>query len=138
MRQLLMSMIMPLMILTGAPDLLASGKTKNADITPAEAAKMVEEGKAFIIDVREQDEVLETGLAEPAKWLTMEEIQTRGNRYEDAIRTWPKSKTLIFYCVSGRRAGIAGKHFHSLGYPVRNMGGFKSWQEAGLPVRKKP
>jgi phage shock protein E len=138
MRQILMSIIVPLMLSVGAPALMASDKTKGADITPAEAAKMVAEDKAILVDVREQDEVLETGLAEPSKWLSMEEIQTRGNRYESAIRTWPKSKPLIFYCVSGRRAGIAGKHFQTLGYTVRNMGGFKSWQEAGLPVRKKP
>lgn len=126
------------LLLIVVPALLASQKPKNSDITPAEAARMVANDEALLVDVREEDEVLETGLAEPAKWLSMEEIQTRGNRYENALRTWPKSKALIFYCVSGRRAGVAGKHFKELGYTVRNMGGFKGWQEAGLPTRKKP
>lgn len=130
--------VLATILLTFAPVLFAAGKSKNADITPAEAAKMAAAEEAFIVDVREEDEVRETGLAEPAKWLSLEEIQTRGNRYEAALRTWPKNKTLIFYCVSGKRAGIAGKHFKELGYPVRNMGGFKDWNEAGLPTRKKP
>ncbi len=138
MRHILLSILVPLFLCTGAASGLPPEKTKGADTTPSEAAKLVEEGKALLVDVREQSEVLETGLAEPAKWLSLEEIQTRGNRYEDAIRSWPKTKTLIFYCVSGRRSGIAGKHFQGLGYPVLNMGGFKSWQDAGLPVRKKP
>jgi|GEM_PF-1179284 len=111
---------------------------KKFDVTPAEAAKLVEDNKAFIVDVREQDEILTDGMAKPAKWLSMEEIQTRGNRYEDALRTWPKDTKLIFYCVSGRRAKIAADHFKELGYTTLNMGRFKDWQDAGLPTRAKP
>jgi rhodanese-related sulfurtransferase len=113
-------------------------KSKKSDITVAETVKLLEENKAYLVDVRELEEILDDGMAKPAKWLAMEEIQTRGNRYEDAIRTWPKSTSLIFYCVSGKRARIAADHFKELGYKVSVMGGFKDWTGAGLPTRPKP
>ncbi len=154
-RSLFFSIVLQTMLLAGGcgnasgqPMNLASGGTpavnksttdsKKFDITPPEAAKLAEDNKAFIVDVREKDEILTDGMAKPAKWLSMEEIQTRGNRYEDAIRTWPKDTKLIFYCVSGRRAKIAADHFKELGYSTMNMGRFKDWQDAGLPVRAKP
>lgn len=123
---------------SGSTPAAASRQAPKFDISPAEAAKLVDGNKAFLVDVREKDEILTDGMAKPAKWLSMEEIQTRGNRYEDAIRTWPKSTQLIFYCVSGRRAKIAADHFKELGYTTLNMGRFKDWQDAGLPVRAKP
>ncbi len=113
-------------------------KSKKSDITVAETVKLLEENKAHLIDVRELEEILDDGMAKPAKWLAMEEIQTRGNRYEEAIRTWPKSTSLIFYCVSGKRARVAADHFRELGYHVSVMGGLKDWTGAGLPTRPKP
>lgn len=116
----------------------ASAKSQKSDISVSDTIKLLEANKAYLIDVRELDEILEDGMAKPAKWLSMEEIQVRGNQYENAIRTWPKATALIFYCVSGKRAGTAAEHFKSLGYKTSVMGGFKDWKAAGLPIRQKP
>lgn len=121
-----------------APTPESVAKSKKSDISVAETVKLLEENKAYLVDVRELEEILDDGMAKPAKWLAMEEIQTRGNRYEDAIRTWPKSTALIFYCVSGKRARIAADHFKELGYKASVMGGLKDWTGAGLPTRPKP
>lgn len=110
----------------------------NFDITPKDAAKAVAAKKAFLIDVREKEEILGGGMAAPAKWLSTEEIQMRGNKYEAALKSWPKDMPLIFYCVSGRRAGIAARHFEELGYTTSVMGRYRDWQAAGLPTRPKP
>ena len=124
---------------TAAPaDIAVTKKVATTDITVPEAAKLVEENKAYLVDVRERDEIIDEGMAKPAKWLAMEEIQVRGTRYEDAIRTWPTEMPLIFYCASGKRAGIAAGHFKELGYTTSVMGRFKDWTAAGLPTRPKP
>ncbi len=121
-----------------AADIAATKKAATPNMTAPEAAKLVDENKAYLVDVRERDEIIDEGMAKPAKWLAMEEIQVRGNRYEDAIRTWPKEMPLIFYCASGKRAQIAAGHFKELGYTTSVMGRFKDWTAADLPTRRKP
>lgn len=113
-------------------------KAATPNMTAPEAAKLVDENKAYLVDVRERDEIINDGMAKPAKWLAMEEIQVRGNHYENAIRTWPKEMPLVFYCASGKRAEIAAGHFKELGYSTSVMGRFKDWTAAGLPTRPKP
>ena len=42
---------------------------------------------------------------------------------------------MILYCAAGGRAALAGKTLQELGFgEVYNLGGFKDWAEAGLPV----
>ncbi len=123
---------------SAAPNPELVSKAKKSDITVGETVKLLEENNAYLVDVRELEEILDDGMAKPAKWLAMDEIQTRGNRYEDAIRTWPKSMTLIFYCVSGKRARVATDHFKELGYKASVLGGLKDWTGAGLPTRPRP
>lgn len=123
---------------TRATEITRRRVTAEFDITPKAAAKAVAKKKAYLIDVREKAEILDGGMAAPAKWLSTEEIQMRGNKYEAALRTWPKDMPLIFYCVSGRRAGIAARHFKELGYTTSVMGRYRDWQAEGLPTRPKP
>ena len=45
------------------------------------------------------------------------------------------NKTVILYCASGKRSEFAGNKLVELGYrEVFNLGGFKDWELAGLPV----
>lgn len=46
------------------------------------------------------------------------------------------SRQIIFYCHSGRRAGLAAALARELGYQSANMGGYADWVEAGLPTRQ--
>ena len=45
-------------------------------------------------------------------------------------------KEIILYCRSGNRAGIVGSALAEKGFKVANAGAFKTWADAGLPVRK--
>ena len=48
-----------------------------------------------------------------------------------------KGKTIITYCASGGRSALAGRTLKEFGYEkVLNLGGFKDWAEAGLPVER--
>lgn len=105
-------------------------------ITPAEAAKLVAEGKAVLIDVREPSEWAESGVAAPAVLLPKSEFD------EGLIGDWKSflatvgDKQIITYCRSGKRSGAVAAALAEKGHKVANAGGFKDWQSAALPVRK--
>ncbi|AOS44139.1 Inner membrane protein YgaP [Lacunisphaera limnophila] len=105
-------------------------------LTPAEAARLVAEGKAVLIDVREPSEWADTGVAAPAVLLPKSEFD------EGQIGDWKAflaqvgDKQIITYCRSGKRSGVVAQALAAQGHKVANAGGFKGWQEAGLPVRK--
>jgi len=103
-------------------------------ITPKEAAELDTAGKAVIIDVREMDEVKETGIAKPAAWFPKSEVDAQSDLYKAFVKKGDKQKPLIFYCRSGKRAGIVAEHFQKIGFKVRNMGALTDWADAGLPV----
>jgi rhodanese-related sulfurtransferase len=106
-----------------------------ARITPADAAKLVAEGKAVLVDVREPGEWRQTGVAAPAVLLPKSEFD------EGPIGDWPRflaqvgGREIILYCRSGRRAGQVAAALAAKGLPVANAGSFTAWQAAGLPVR---
>ena len=107
-----------------------------AAIKPADAAKLVAEGKALLVDVREPMEWAESGVAAPAVLLPKSEFD------EGLLGDWrgfldqAGDKTLILYCRSGRRSGDVATALAAKGFKVANAGGFKDWQAAGLPVRR--
>ena len=106
-----------------------------AQLTPQAAAKLVAEGKAVLVDVREPTEWAETGVAAPAVLLPKSEFDA------GLIGAWKDflaktgNKQIILYCRSGKRAGVVAAELAKQGHPVANAGGFKDWQAAGLPVR---
>lgn len=106
-----------------------------ASISPAEAAKLVADGKAVLVDVREPSEWAESGVAAPAMLLPKSEFD------EGMIGEWKDflaktgDKQIITYCRSGKRSGAVAAALAAKGHQVANAGGFKDWQAAGLPVR---
>ena len=106
------------------------------NVTPAQAAKLVADGKAVLIDVREPAEWLESGVAAPAVLLPKSEFD------EGRIGAWKDflaqvgDKQIITYCRSGKRSGVVAEALEKEGHKVANAGGFKAWQEAGLPVKQ--
>jgi rhodanese-related sulfurtransferase len=104
-------------------------------IAPADAAKLVADGKAVIVDVREAAEWADSGVAAPAVLLAKSD-------FDGAQKDWKPfleknaGKEIILYCRSGMRAGVVGAALAAKGVNVANAGGFKDWAAAGLPVRK--
>jgi rhodanese-related sulfurtransferase len=50
-------------------------------------------------------------------------------------RQLQKDKPVIVYCASGGRSALAGRTLKDFGYQkVFNLGGFKDWVEAGMPI----
>lgn len=104
-------------------------------IAPQDAYAAALTNRGIIVDVREKSEIIETGIAELAIWLPTSSIETRGQAFEDAIKSWPKEQKLIFYCRSGRRSEKAADLFSKHGYRTFNAGSIQDWIDADLPVK---
>ena len=108
-----------------------------AKITPKSAAKLVADGKAVLVDVREPSEWAETGVAAPAVLLAKSD-------FDGAQKDWKPfleqnaGKDIILYCRSGNRSGKVAAVLAEKGLKVANAGGLKDWQAAGLPTRPVP
>lgn len=105
-------------------------------LTPAEAARLVAEGKAILIDVREPGEWAASGVAASAVLLPKSEFDA------DLAGDWKDflakvgDKQIIAYCRSGRRSGLVAEALAAKGHKAANAGGFQAWRDAGLPTRK--
>ena len=98
-------------------------------INGGESMKLLDEGHAVAIDVRNLDEINQTGMVKGAVHLPFEQI---AYIKEDSI---PKTKILLLYCASGVRSAIAGKMLLDRGYSdVRNLGSIKEWITSGGPL----
>jgi rhodanese-related sulfurtransferase len=104
-------------------------------ITPAEAAKLVADGKAVLVDVREPAEWAATGVAAPAVLLAKSDFDGAQKEWKPFLEK-NAGKEIILYCRTGHRAGLIGTALADKGVKVANAGGLKDWTDAGLPVRK--
>ena len=104
-------------------------------IAPADAAKLVAEGKAVLVDCREPSEWAQTGVAQPAVLLPKSDFDGAQTEWK-AFLAKNEGKEVILYCRSGNRAGIIAKSLAEKGVNVANAGGLKDWTDAGLPTRK--
>jgi len=107
-----------------------------ARISPVAAAKLVADGQALLVDVREPAEWLQTGVATPAVLLPQSDFEHDQFEWKPFLDKAGKAKTLILYCRSGRRAEMIGAALIEKGYQVVNAGGLQDWTQAGLPTRQ--
>lgn len=85
----------------------------------------VKNGKPVIIDVREPDEVKESGKIGDAKEIPLSIIKTPDFALDGDIA---KTDEIIVYCKSGRRAGFAAIELENKGYSnIANYAG--SWMD---------
>ncbi|MBL9201251.1 MAG: rhodanese-like domain-containing protein [Opitutaceae bacterium] len=103
-------------------------------IAPKDAAKLVAEGKAVLVDCREAPEWAESGVAAPAALLPKSDFDGEKKKWNDFLAQ-NKGKQIILYCRSGGRAGTVAAALKAQGVKAANAGGFKDWQAAGLPTR---
>lgn len=108
--------------------------SKSPSITPKDTETQVREGSAILIDVREEAEI-KLGMAEPAQWMPLSRMKDGDPMWDKFLNELPKDKLVIFYCVSGRRSGMAAQKAKAKGFNVGNMGGYRDWVKAGLPTK---
>ena len=91
-------------------------------ITPAEAIRLLDAGKAQAVDVREPDEFA-VGHIPGAKLLPLGDVLTRAEEVmPDKNAQW------LIYCRTGRRSADAAQKLEAQVYTsLRDLGGILSW-----------
>ena len=120
--------------MTHTPGFLAAvndAKSRVKQITVAEYKAVPHEGH-ILIDVRE-DREWQDGHAAGAIHLSKGVIE------RDIETEIPdKNATLVLYCGGGYRSALAADAIQKMGYTnaISLDGGWRAWNEAGLPVEK--
>ena len=106
-----------------------------ASVSPQEAAKLVAEGKAVLVDVREAPEWKASGVAAPATLLPKSDLDGDQKQWKPFLEQ-NKGKQILLYCASGGRSKTVAAALAEKGLRTANVGGFRDWSRAGLPVRQ--
>ena len=106
-----------------------------ATVTPQDAAKLVAEGKAVLVDVREAPEWKASGVAAPAILLPKSDLDGDQKQWKPFLEQ-NKDKQILLYCASGGRSKTVAAALAEKGLRTANVGGFRDWSRAGLPVRQ--
>lgn len=113
---------------------LASSAAEARKVSAAEAAKLVADGKAVLVDVREAPECAETGVASPAVWLPKSDFDGDQKLWKPFLEK-NAGKEILLYCRVGGRAASIANDLAAKGWKTANLGGLKDWTGAGLPTR---
>jgi phage shock protein E len=109
--------------------LVADAKARIVEVTPAEG-KSLQDGGALLVDVREAEEFAQ-GHARGAVHLSRGKVEMKIEEHAPAMDV-----PIVCYCGGGGRSALVAASLQSMGYTnVRSVaGGFKAWQEQGLPT----
>ena len=99
------------------------------EVTPAEALRRQQSG-ALLVDVRENEEYLKAH-AKDALPISKGVLELK---IEEAASD--PSTPILCYCGGGSRSALAAESLQRMGYTdvASVSGGFKAWQDAGLPT----
>lgn len=118
---------------TSVKEMLAAANEAVPRIGREEAAALIADGDALVIDVRDAPELQADGKIAGAKHVSRGMLEFRADPdspYHDPA--FAPDRTVVLYCASGGRSALAGKALQDLGYrDVRNLGAFKDWAENG-------
>ena len=109
---------------------IANDSVKRLDFD--EANEFILEG-AFVIDVREESEVAQTGRVSNALHIPRGLIEFKLNpEAQNNPLGIQKDSTLLVYCAAGVRSALAAKTLQDLGFEnVFNLGSISEWVSNG-------
>jgi rhodanese-related sulfurtransferase len=97
------------------------------ELSHEQAAELVANGDAELIDVREDHE-REAGHIPGSRHLELGSLSERAAEL-------PTDKPLVFQCLVGSRSAMAAFAFRRAGFDAHNLdGGIVEWAARGLPV----
>ncbi|MBK1635680.1 rhodanese-like domain-containing protein [Rhodovulum adriaticum] len=108
------------------------------EIRAREAAEFAEKGQIVLIDVRADHEIRRFGKCKGAIHIPMHMVRHAANtaspHHHPAL---DPEKTFALYCETGNDALVAARIMLKSGYKdVYNMGAFREWMNAKLPLEK--
>jgi rhodanese-related sulfurtransferase len=107
-------------------------------VTVDEARRLIAAEDALLVDVRDANELAQSGKLEGALNVSRGMVEFRADpelTYHNP--EFRKERPVIVYCASGGRSALAGQALQELGYErVFNLGGFKDAAEAGFATEQ--
>jgi rhodanese-related sulfurtransferase len=99
------------------------------DLTPAEVAQGIKEGRYLLVDVREQNEVAAEAYPDA--------VVVPLSSFDPKQIPDPHGKQVVFACRSGKRSVTASLAAQAAGlaYDKHLAGGILGWKAAGLPTK---
>lgn len=122
-----------------ATDLVKEAKQNVKALTPEQVNDEVSHGNATLIDLRESEELEQTGKIPGSKHAPRGMLEFYADPSLPYHRPeFDKNKRIILHCASGGRSALAASTLQQMGYQnVAHLeGGMKAWKEAGLPVEQ--
>lgn len=127
------------MSLKSATDLVKEAKQQVENLSPQQVHEEVSNGHATLIDLRESEELKQSGKIPQAVHAPRGMLEF----YADPALPYhkpefDKSRRLILHCASGGRSALAACTLKEMGYQnVAHLdGGIKAWKEAGMPLEE--
>ena len=125
------------MAIQSAMERVKAAKQEVENLTPQQVAEEMKKDKVVIVDIREANELEETGKISGSVHAPRGLLEF----YADPAHSYHKSelkddKRIILHCASGGRSALAAQTLKQMGYTnVAHMdGGMKAWKENNLPV----
>ncbi len=109
----------------------------HAEADVKESYSKIIQGKAIIIDVREESEVKE-GMIKDALWIPLSKIDANPKAETESIKKLAQGKEVFLYCRSGARSGKVQGILEKEGVKSVNLGGFSSLSNENLPTQSGP
>jgi rhodanese-related sulfurtransferase len=120
-----------------ATDLVKEAKQQIENLPPGQVQDELEKGKATLIDIREADELTQSGRIPNSVHAPRGMLEF----YADPSLPYHKPEfnkenRIILHCASGGRSALAAATLKQMGYEhVAHLdGGIKAWKDAGLPI----
>ena len=101
-------------------------------VEPQEAARLVRERRAVLVDVREPSEWAD-GVAAKAALLPLSDLSGPRRQWKPFL-AGVGGREILLYCRSGSRSGLAARILAAEGFRTANAGTLRAWDQAGLPV----
>jgi rhodanese-related sulfurtransferase len=119
-------------------DMVAAANAVVPKLTPAQASEKIRAGNVHVLDVRDPNEVWQSGKLKGATAVSRGLLEFKADPespgHDKAFR---KDQPVLLYCASGGRSALAGKTLKEMGYgEVYNIGGFKELADAGLDTEQ--
>jgi len=111
-------------------------QSEGEKLSMADAIEQVAAGTLILIDVRDGNELAQTGKADGAIHLPLMSFQMKTDpRSPEAMPELSVDTPVGIYCATGARSGMAMRAMLQMGYKsVHNLGGLGNWANAGGKV----
>ena len=99
------------------------------DLTPAQVAQGLAEGRILLVDVREPNETAAEAYPEG--------VVVPLSSFDPQAIPDPQGRQVVFACRSGKRSVTAARVAQQQGFPYDHhlAGGMLGWKAAGLPTK---